>query len=491
MSAPSSRRSGPDEALHSDVLIIGGGSAGSVVAERVSRSEACHVTVVEAGPAPSDPKVAAQITDAVPMPIGAASSVVRHYATTLTNEPARIGHIMRGAVVGGSGAVNGGYFCRAPADDFENWALQGWSWADVLPHFRAVENDLDFGGPLHGSDGPILVRRVSEFDGCTASFVNSATEMGYPWVADLNGAAAGQPLPTGVGAVPLNINGGNRIGPGGAFLQPALERANLTLMADTRVLRIRFDNGRAAGVDCHGAEGPVHLSADRIVLCAGAIESAHLLMLSGVGPANILATAGIPVVMSSPVGMRTSDHPEWVLPVDWTPTHDLPPLEAILTTPNGLEIRPYTRGFGAMVEGAGTDPADRPHIGVGLMRPRSRGRLRVISDDPDVAPIIEHRYDSDPHDVATLSAGAELARELASSSTTVGQATWSTSQHLCATAPMGPDGDAAAVVDEQCRVRGIDGLWVVDGAILPSVTSRGPHATIVMLGHRAAEFIGG
>lgn len=124
MSAPSSRRSGPDAALHSDVLVIGAGSAGSVVAERISRIDACRVTVLEAGPAPSDPKVVAQITDAVRMPIGAASSVVRHYATTLTTNPTRVGHIMRGAVVGGSGAVNGGYFCRAPAEDFESWALQ-------------------------------------------------------------------------------------------------------------------------------------------------------------------------------------------------------------------------------------------------------------------------------------------------------------------------------------------------------------------------------
>lgn len=498
MSAPSSRRSGPDGALHdrsasprSDVLIIGAGSAGSVVAERVSRDDSCRVTVVEAGPAPSDPKVEAQITDAVRMPIGAASSVVRQYATTLTERPRRIGHIMRGAVVGGSGAVNGGYFCRALPDDFQRWALTGWSWDDVLPHFRAVEKDLDFVGPLHGSDGPILVRRVSEFDGCTASFVDAATEMGYPWVADLNGAAVGRPLPAGIGAVPLNIDGGVRIGPGGAFLQPALDRANLTLMADTRVRRIGLEQGRAVGAECVGPDGPVHLFADRIVLCAGAIGSAHLLMLSGIGPENVLTGAGIPLVVKSPVGMHTSDHPEWVLPVDWTPTHDLPPLEAILTTPNGLEIRPYTRGFGAMVEGRGDDPADRPHIGVALMRPGSRGRLRVVSDEPELAPVIEHRYDSDPHDVAALSAGAELARELASPSTEVGHATWSTSQHLCATAPMGADGDSAAVVDEQCRVRGVDGLWVVDGSILPGVTGRGPHATIVMVGHRAVEFIVG
>jgi predicted dehydrogenase (TIGR03970 family) len=464
--------------LHSDVLIIGAGSAGSVVAERISADRSCRVTVVETGPAPSDPKVSAQITDAVRLPIGTASSVVRHYATSLTDEPRRVGHIMRGAVVGGSGAVNGGYFCRALPEDFQRWSIPGWSWSDVLPHFRAIEDDLDFAGPLHGSEGPILVRRVSEFDGCTASFVSAATEMGYPWVADLNGAAADKPLSAGVGAVPLNIDGGIRIGPGGAFLQPALDRPNLTLMADTRVVRIRFDRGVAVGADIVGPGGSVGVSADRIVL-------------SGVGPEDVLAAAGIPVVLNAPVGMRTSDHPEWVLPVDWTPTHDLPPVEAILTTPNGLEIRPYTSGFGAMTEGAGDDPADRPHIGVALMQPRSVGRLRIVSDDPEVAPIIEHRYDSNPHDVAMLSAGAELARELASPSTEVGQATWSTSQHLCATAPMGPEGDAAAVVDERCRVRGVDGLWVVDGSVLPTVTGRGPHATIVMLGHRAAEFIVG
>jgi choline dehydrogenase len=475
----------------SDVLIIGAGSAGSVLAERLSSDTACDVTVVEAGPAPFDPKVSAQITDAVRMPIGTASSVVRHFATTLTDVPVRAGHIMRGAVVGGSGAVNGGYFCRALPEDFHNWSIPGWSWDDVLPHFRAIERDLDYVGPLHGSDGPILVRRVAEFDGCTGTFVDAALEMGYQWVADLNGAAPDIATSAGIGAVPLNIDGGIRIGPGGAFLQPALDRPNLTLITDTRVARIRIDRGTAVGVDVVGADGPVRLSADRIVLCAGAIGSAQLLMLSGIGPEDVLVGAGVPVVLDAPVGMWTSDHPEWVIPVGWTPTHDLPPLEAMLTTPNGLEIRPYTRGFGAMMEGAGDDPADRPHIGVALMHPRSRGKLKIVSDDPAAPPLIEHRYDSDPHDVAMLSAGAELARELASTSTEVGNASWSTSQHLCATAPMGSEGNAAAVVDERCRVRGVHGLWVVDGSVLPAVTGRGPHATIVMLGHRAAEFIVG
>jgi choline dehydrogenase len=224
-------------------------------------------------------------------------------------------------------------------------------------------------------------------------------------------------------------------------------------------------------------------------LSAGAIGSAHLLMLSGIGPQQTLSAAGVPVVVDLPVGMASADHPEWVLPVDWTETHGLPPLEATLTTDDGLEIRPYTAGFGAMVSGSRDDPGDHPHIGVALMRPRSRGRIRLSSADPDALPTIEHRYDREPADVAALSAGTELARELAGAHARGTAASWSTSQHLCSTAPMGRDGDEAAVVDAQCRVRGVDGLWVVDGSVLPAIPGRGPHATIVMLGHRCAEFI--
>jgi predicted dehydrogenase (TIGR03970 family) len=475
--------------LHSDVLIVGAGSAGSVLAERLSVDAECRVTLVEAGPGPSDPRVQSQISDGLRLPIGTASSVVRRYPTTLTDDPPRHAQIMRGAVVGGSGAVNGGYFCRGLPTDFDGWGVPGWTWADVLPHFRAIETDLDFDNPLHGSDGPILVRRVAEFDGCTASFVQSATDAGYQWITDLNGAMSGAPLPSGVGAVPLNINGGTRVGPGGAYLQPAMDRPNLTLLTNTRVRRVRIGDGKAVGVECNGPDGALDLTADRIVLSAGAIGSAHLLMLSGVGPQQLLRSVGIPVVADLPVGAAATDHPEWVLPVNWSETHGLPPLEAVLTTPDGLEIRPYTAGFGAMVSGQRDDPADHPHIGLTLMQPKSRGQVRLASADPEAYPIIDHHYDSEPDDVSTLRAGAELARELAGSAAEVADVSWSTSQHLSGTAPMGADGDEAAVVDAQCRVRGVDGLWVVDGSVLPAITSRGPHATIVMIGHRAAEFI--
>ena len=472
------------------MLIVGAGSAGSVLAARLSENPDRIVTVVEAGPGFSDRAVHSQITNALRLPIGAASSVVRRYPTTLTEHPERRAHVMRGAVVGGSGAVNGGYFCRGLPSDFDAWGLPGWSWDDVLPHFIAIENDLDFDGPLHGSDGPILVRRVAEFDGCTATFVEAARSAGFGWIDDLNGSTPEAPAVPGVGAVPLNINGGVRVGPGGAFLMPALRRPNLTLLTDTRVRRVRIERGRAVGVECLGQDGFFELAADRIVLSAGAIGSAQLLMLSGIGPPDVLEPLDIDVVADLPVGTSFTDHPEWVLPVDWPESHDLPPLEAVLTTADGLEIRAYTAGFGAMVTGKRDDPGDHPHLGIAVMRPSARGRLRVVPAEPDVPPAISHRYDSAPADVALLRAGAELARELAGDHAKSPTASWSTSQHLAGTAPMGLDGQDGAVVDPQCRVRGVEALSVLDGSVFPALPTRGPHATIAMIGHRAAEFFG-
>ena len=446
------------------------------------------MTVVEAGPGPADPHVMAQISDGLRLPIGDASSVVRRYTTALTDSPRRTAVIMRGAVVGGSGAVNGGYFCRALPADFDSWDLPGWAWDDVLPHFVAIETDLDFGGPLHGADGPMIIRRVAEFEIGAASFVEAARGLGYGWIDDLNGSTRQDPVPPGVGAVPLNIDGGTRVGPGGAFLGPASNRDNVTVLDNTRVGRIRISGGRATGVECDGPAGQTFLAADRVVLSAGAIGSAHLLMLSGIGPAAALTSAGVPVLVDLPVGTRSADHPEWVLPVDWPAAPGRPPLEAVLTTGDGLEIKSYTTGFAAMTGSRVVDPADRPHLGVTLMRPRSRGRVTLVSADGSVPPVIEHRYDSEPDDVAALEAGADLAHELAGTGYEVRESNWSTSQHLCGTVPMGADDDTSAL-DARCRVRGVDGLWVVDGSIMPSITSRGPHATIVMIGHRAAEFV--
>jgi predicted dehydrogenase (TIGR03970 family) len=474
---------------HSDVLIIGAGSAGSVVANRLSLDLSRRVTVLEAGVGLTDPALRAETDNGLRLPIGAASPLVQRYQTLLTDRPARPMAIMRGATVGGSGAVNGGYFCRGLPLDFDGYRIPGWGWSDVLVHFRAIETDLDFAGPTHGESGPIPVQRTREIAGSTEVFVAAAQQHGFDWIPDLNEIVDVAGLPAGIGAVPLNIVDGVRIGPGSAYLLPALERPNLSLLTQTRAVRLRFSGGRATAVDTIGPGGPTTVTADRIVLSAGAIESAHLLMLSGVGDEAMLRAAGVDVRARLPVGMACSDHPEWVLPTTWAVATGRPVLEVVLSTADDLEIRPYTGGFVAMVGDGTAGHPDWPHIGVALMRPRARGRITLVSADPLVPPRIEHRYDSEPGDIAALQRGCDLAREIARATTKVGEPAWSTSQHLCGSAPMGRAGDPTAVVDDQCRVHGIDGLWVIDGSVLPTITSRGPHATIAMLGHRAAEFV--
>lgn len=471
---------------HSDVLIVGAGSAGSVLAERLSADPACRVTVVEAGPGPDEPGVRALTHNGLQLPIGAASPLAQRYRTQLTDDPQRSADLVRGVTVGGSGAVNGGYFCRALPGDFDGPAVPGWSWSEVVPHYRAIQTDLDF--PERADGGPIAIRRIHEFVGSSASFVDRVRFAGLPWLPDLNAEPTGDNVPPGIGAVPLNIVDGVRTGPGAAFLEPATARPNLTVVPRTRVQRLRISGGRVVGVETIGPSGPAILEADRVVLSAGAIGSAHLLMLSGIGPASALYDADVAVVADLPVGQRTWDHPEWVLPTTWTVAPQRPVLEVVLVA-EGVEIRPYTGGFIAMVGDGVLGRPDWPHLGVALMAPHAHGRLALLSADPAVAPRIEHRYDSAAEDVAALRSGCQFAAEVLGGTTQLGEPMWSTSQHLCGTAPMGTDDDQYAVVDPQCRVRGFENLWVVDGSVLPRITGRGPHATIAMIGHRAAEFV--
>jgi len=440
-----------------DVLIVGSGSAGSILAEQLSADPQRRVTVLEAGPGLDDPVVAALTRDGLALPIDAGSPVVRRYQTRLTDSPPHTAEIVRGFCVGGSGAINGGYFCRALPSDFGDPAVPGWSWPDVSAHYTRVE-------------ARIPSRTASEFTSATNAFVAAAGDVGFDWLPHLS--AAGQ----GVAAVPLNIVGGIRVGPGEAFLRPAMDRPNLSVLTGSKVLRIRIAGDRAVGVDAVGPDGPVSLSADRVVLSSGAVASAQLLMLSGIGPADELRSLGIPVVSDLPVGQRCWDHPEWTIATGWTSANARPVLEVVLVT-DDLEIRPYTVGFGG----------SPPRIGVALMRPRTHGRVSLVSADASDPPRIEHLYDRDAADRAALRDGHALVVEMLGGAMKLGLPAWSTSQHLGGTAPMGED--EHAVVDSRCRVRGVDGLWVVDGSVLPWITSRGPHATIAMVGHRAAELI--
>ena len=440
-----------------DVLIVGAGSAGSILAERLSADPSCHVTVLESGP--GDAAALRLTADATVLPIGVDSPVVRHYRTVLTENPPQDADIVRGHCVGGSGAVNGGYFRLPVPADIE--PLPGWSWPEVEAHIRDVL-------------AVIPVSYAHEFAGATEQFVAAARDCGYGWLPDLE---LSDTIP-GVGRVPLNIVDSMRVGPAAAFLIPALGRPNLSLQTGTRVTRVRTAGGAAVGVEAVGPAGPVRIDADRVVLCAGAIVSAQLLMLSGIGPAADLSALGIATVADLPVGRRTWDHPELVLATGWAEHPGHPVLEAVLAV-DDLEIRPYTTGFGST----------SPNIGVALMAPRAHGRVSLASADPSAAPRIEHRYDSEPADVAALQRGCDRVGDLLDGITALGPPRWSTSQHLCGTAPMGLDDDEHSVVDPQCRVRGVAGLWVVDGSVLPRIPGRGPHATIAVIAHRAAEFL--
>ena len=443
------------------------------------------MTVIETGAQVREPFLSAQVSRADLLPIGEHSPVARRYLATLTDDPLRRSLLVRGAVVGGSGAINGGYFCRALPRDFDRMDVPGWSWPRVLESYREIETDLDFGGPAHGRSGPIPVRRSAEPGDLSQRFIEAAERRGFGWIEDLNDVA--DQFVSGIGAVPLNIVDGVRHGPGKAYLEPALPRPNLTLLTGIRASGLRFAGTTVIGIDAIGPAGPMVLEAGRIVLCAGAIGSAHLLMLSGIGDEVMLREAGVVVRTPLPVATACIDHPEWLLPTPWPASPGRPVLETILTVAGHIEIRPYTVGFAAMTGLSAPDHPDLPQLGVVLMAPRSRGRIRLISADPTVDPWIEHRYDSEPLDIAALRTGAQLADELLDIPFRAAEPIWSTSQHLCGTAPMGSG--EHAVVDERCRVRGLDNLWVIDGSVLPRIPSRGPHATIAMVAHRAAEFV--
>ncbi|WP_309224145.1 MULTISPECIES: mycofactocin system GMC family oxidoreductase MftG [unclassified Mycobacteroides] len=462
--------------------MVGAGSAGSILAERLSGDPSFRVVLIEAGPASSADEEG--VRDGYRLPIGPDSPVATYYWATLTSTGDQA-ELVRGAVVGGSGAINGGYFVRGRPADFDGWAVPGWSWADVREHFRVIETDRDFrDDPLHGSSGPIPIGRKHEQSSAGKELTDRAVKNGYPVVADLNGTAD-----VGVGLVPLNIDSGVRVGPGRAYLEGAGWRPNLAVYSGTRVLRVLCSGGRAIGVEVAVGSSVRTLTADRIILSAGAIESAKLLLVSGLGPADDLRAVGVQPVVDLPgVGTRVMDHPEWVLDTGEEGQPGYPVLDTVLHTDRqmGIEIRPYTTGFAAMA-GVRVDDLDARQIGVALMTPQCRGRVELRSADPHAPVYIDLRYDSQTADMDRLRDGVRLVSELYGRRFSGPR--WSTSQHLCGTAPMGGDDDKYAVVDKYCRVRGIDGLFVIDGSIMPTIPSRGPAATIAMIGHRTAQFV--
>jgi choline dehydrogenase len=489
-----------------DVVVVGGGSAGCALAGRLAAARSHRVLLLEAGPLEWAPEIldAASLAAAMPgHPVNWAHSVELRTGS-YTDVP-------RGRVLGGSGAINGAVWMRAtPAD---GWGLPGWTWSGMVARYIRSESDVDRGRlPHHGADGPVPVSRP---DGAlrhpTAErFLAAAARCGFAAEPDKN---AGDP--PGAGLVPGNAVDGVRVNPAMAYLRdvaglpldgagPAARDGALTVRGDSPVDRVLHDKPRAGGV---GPAAGTAVHAGEVVLSAGAIGTAHLLLRSGVGPADDLRAAGVEVRHDLPgVGRGFTDHPAVFLPFstdDPLPHPHAPAAQAALDLDAGAdpagdcEVLLFARPF--VLDGP-------QHLMCQLMHPDSRGTLALPA--PDGPPRITYAYLRTEHDRRRLRHAVRVAADLlrAGLGTRVEPAGavlgsdraldgWiathlTTAQHLCGTAAMGPQTDPHAVVDPELRVRGLEQLRVVDLSVLPVVPRRGTAATAVAVGEAGAEFLG-
>ena len=505
MSAASSRLA-YSNAVEFDTLIVGGGSAGAVLANRLSARPDRRVLLLEAGPA--YPAWDYPRTIASSDFVGAQTGSDWGYWT----EPGTIGHSIaafRGKVLGGSSAVNAGVAVRPRPQDMRNWNLPGWSFDDLLPAMKRLEDSDSLNATLHSRGGPLPLRQLTQDDlsPMMRAFVQAAAASGLPLIEDFDGDAV-----NGVGSYPMNIVNGVRVNTGMAYLTNSVRaRANLAIRGDTMVDRVVFEGKRAVGVRlADGAE----IRAAEVILSAGTYGSGAILLRSGVGPGDELLQLDIPVVANLPVGRRLKDHPFYYNAYAARPDRigaQVPVVGAFVwtqssTAENGDED--------LHISATHLFPHDQSPTGVGfvlaagLTRPRSVGRLWLDSRDPAVQPRIDLNFLADPLDRARLMEGVRLARrigqtaplaelihsELAPGAAAMSDeaiqasidATLDTYHHPVSTAPMGLKGHPDAVVDLQGRVHGLAALRVIDASIFPDAVSTATNITTIAV----AEHIG-